>query len=239
MAGNGGGGRMTEAEWLASSDPEQTTCWHPERMLLFAGDRVGERTLRLFVCACCRELIWHLLLEGSQGVIEVVERYADGRASGEELRAAHGQASADRDAAESEQAEAATAVVVMAAAADHSDHQLAMICRNPWYALDESAGMNAVSAAAQECAFIQDIVGNPFRPVRIDPSWLTPIVKQLARAAYEERLLPSGRLDPHRLTVLADALEEAGGRGDILSHLRGPGLHVRGCFAVDLLLASE
>ena len=60
----------------------------------------------------------------------------------------------------------------------------------------------------------------------------------MARAAYEERFLPSGELDPARLSVLADALEEAGAEGELLAHLRGPGPHVRGCWAVDLVLGK-
>jgi hypothetical protein len=48
--------------------------------------------------------------------------------------------------------------------------------------------------------------------------------------------LPRG-LDVARLAVLADALEDPGcADADLLSHLRGPGMHVRGCWAVDLLL---
>ena len=43
-----------------------------------------------------------------------------------------------------------------------------------------------------------------------------------------------------RLPILADALEDAGcGDVDILAHLRGPGPHVRGCWAVDPLLGRE
>jgi hypothetical protein len=39
------------------------------------------------------------------------------------------------------------------------------------------------------------------------------------------------------LPVLADALEEAGcGDAEVLGHLRGPGPHVRGCWALDLVL---
>jgi hypothetical protein len=50
----------------------------------------------------------------------------------------------------------------------------------------------------------------------------------------------AGTLDTSRLAVLADALEDAGcDRADILGHLRGPGPHVRGCWAVDLLLGKE
>ena len=59
----------------------------------------------------------------------------------------------------------------------------------------------------------------------------------LAHAAYDERTLPSGHLDPARLAVLSDALEDAGCTdAAVLGHLRGPGPHVRGCHVLDLLL---
>jgi hypothetical protein len=65
-------------------------------------------------------------------------------------------------------------------------------------------------------------------------------VSSLAQAAYDVRLLPSGELDAARLAVLSDALEEAGCTdGALLSHLRGPGPHVRGCWAVDLILGKK
>jgi hypothetical protein len=86
----------------------------------------------------------------------------------------------------------------------------------------------------------RDIFGNPFRPASVEPEWITPTITNLATAAYDERVLPSGELDPARLAVLADALEEAGcDNADILSHLRSPGPHVRGCWVVDLLLGKE
>ena len=88
--------------------------------------------------------------------------------------------------------------------------------------------------------FLRCVVGNPFRPVTINPAWLTATVTSLARTAYEERTLPSGELDPARLAVLSDALEEAGcADTDILAHLRGPGPHVRGCWVVDLVLGKD
>jgi hypothetical protein len=81
---------------------------------------------------------------------------------------------------------------------------------------------------------------NPFRPGSVEPSGLTPTARELARAAYEERLPPSGELDSARLAVLADGLEEAGCTDRaILDHLRGPGSHVRGCWAVDLCLEKQ
>jgi hypothetical protein len=89
-------------------------------------------------------------------------------------------------------------------------------------------------------AVFRCVFGNPFRPVQLDPLWVTPTVAGLAQAAYDEWLLPEGDLDPARLLVLADALEEAGCSGpDVLAHLRGPGPHVRGCWAVDLILGKQ
>ena len=74
----------------------------------------------------------------------------------------------------------------------------------------------------------------------VHPSWLIPTVTNLAHAAYDERTMPSGELDLACLAVLSDALEEAGcDNEDILNHLRSPGPHVRGCWAVDLLLEKE
>ena len=86
-----------------------------------------------------------------------------------------------------------------------------------------------------QCVLLRDIIGNPFRPVAINPSWLswkdsTP--RKIAQAIYEER-----RFDG--LPILADALEEAGcDNADILTHCSQPGKHVRGCWVVDLLLGK-
>ena len=46
-------------------------------------------------------------------------------------------------------------------------------------------------------------------------------------------------LDPDRLSVLADALEEAGAEGELVAHLRGSGPHVRGCWAIDLVYGKS
>jgi hypothetical protein len=76
--------------------------------------------------------------------------------------------------------------------------------------------------------------------VTLDPArlaWQGGAVRKLAEAVYEERERPSGHLDAARLAVLADMLEEAGcADADLLRHLRGPGPHVRGCWAIDTLL---
>lgn len=87
---------------------------------------------------------------------------------------------------------------------------------------------------------LREIIGNPYRPIELSPSWRTPTVLSLAHAAYDERILPSGELDPARLAILSDALEEA--RCDdeaILLHLRSPGPHYRGMWSLDLVLGKE
>jgi hypothetical protein len=87
------------------------------------------------------------------------------------------------------------------------------------------------------CVLLRDILGNPFRPVpRVDPrclSWNGGTVPKLAAAIYADRAFD-------RLPVLADALEDAGCTdAALLGHLRGGGEHVRGCWALDLVLGKE
>jgi hypothetical protein len=63
-----------------------------------------------------------------------------------------------------------------------------------------------------------------------EPEWLTTTVLALARLMYESR-------DFSSMPILADALQDAGcDSDDILTHCRGPGPHVRGCWVVDLIL---
>jgi hypothetical protein len=94
-----------------------------------------------------------------------------------------------------------------------------------------------VSAARNTlCRLIRDLIRVPFRPVAIEPAWLAwnhGTVPAIARRVYGERAFPE-------LPVLADALEDAGCTdADLLAHCRGPGPHVRGCWAVDLILGKS
>lgn len=67
----------------------------------------------------------------------------------------------------------------------------------------------------------------------VDGAWRTETVMTLARSSEASQAFD-------RLPILADALEEAGCTDEaILSHCRGPGPHVRGCWVVDLLLEKE
>src|SRR5262249_24211602 len=83
---------------------------------------------------------------------------------------------------------------------------------------------------ARAAALVREVLGNPFRPAGCEPAWRTETALALARRVYDERAF-------ERLPILADALEDAGCDGaGLLAHLRGGGDHVRGCWALDLVL---
>jgi hypothetical protein len=83
---------------------------------------------------------------------------------------------------------------------------------------------------------VREIVGNPFRLTTINDFWLhwnNATVVKIAQTIYDSR-------DFALMPILADALEEAGcDNADILTHCRGPGPHVRGCWVIDLLLGKS
>jgi hypothetical protein len=82
---------------------------------------------------------------------------------------------------------------------------------------------------------LRDVIGNPFRPLSLKPSWLQyneGAVTKMGQAIYNQRRFGD-------LPVLADALEEAGCTdAAILEHCHQPGEHVRGCWVVDLILGK-
>src|SRR5262249_41943220 len=102
-----------------------------------------------------------------------------------------------------------------------------------WWTKHEKEGEEETK---DQVALLHCIFGNPFRPVAINPSWLTwndGTVQKIAHAIYDERAFD-------RLPILADALEEVGcTNADILNHCHQQGEHVRGCWVVDLLLRRE
>lgn len=208
---------MTEKEWLDSTDPQA--------MVRHLSESAGsERKLRLFGCACCRQ-VWDLLTEDCfREAVEIAERFADGLASGKEL-----------------------AVAKKATGAALERNGLAGVTGPRHCALGSawSCSRNAQTAAmyplwvftdeAQrqwEVLFLQDIFGNPFHTVTLNTAWLTPSVTAFAQAVYEVRAFD-------RLPVLADALEEVGCTDTaILDHLRGAGPHTRGCWPLDAILGK-
>jgi hypothetical protein len=76
------------------------------------------------------------------------------------------------------------------------------------------------------------VLGIPYRRFAPPESWMTPTAVALARQMYDNR-------DFTAMPILADALQDAGcGDAEILNHCRGEGVHVRGCWALDLVLGK-
>jgi hypothetical protein len=224
---------MTETEWLGCDDPEE--------MLESLRGRASDRTFRLFACACCRR-IWDRLPDPcNRDLVAAVEDYPNGNFDDPVLHAVICASSAREHEFRDEPAYWIAEYLgrgFYKGTAVGSAVSVAVRARS--VANGKSRG--EVEGAAQ-AALLRDIFGNPFRPVRIDPAWLTwsdGTVRRLAAAVYQERELESGHLDVASLSVLADALEDAGCTdAELVGHLRGPGPHVRGCWMVDLLLGKE
>jgi hypothetical protein len=243
---------MTEQQWLSSSNSfpmldllsaeaaaEQLglirASAEPSRAPMFPLGSACQRKLRLFVCACARR-IWHQLGHpANQEGVEVAERYADGEATDENLEHVR----------ESMRCGNLRASMVGYLACRESRNIERYAASEAARAVEAVVGCGLATRREAERAALAELCRDlfrPFRPVMIDPAWLmweSGLVGRLARAAYEERCLPEGALERERLAVLADALEDAGcTSGDLLEHLRGPGVHVRGCWAVDLLMEN-
>lgn len=103
---------MTEQEWLASDDPTRMLAYMTLDQTSSRWRHIGDRQLRLFACACCRQPeVWEQLVDDtpcqrcngefktvkcpwcsgtgrinrSRRAVEVTERYADGLVMEEEL----------------------------------------------------------------------------------------------------------------------------------------------------------
>jgi hypothetical protein len=166
--------------------------------------------------------MWDWIDASGRTAVDVAERFADGSASREELRAARlacqgagGQAAwyaaasnpavAARNAARSAQAGAA-------------NHPL--------------VGSEVDELLAQ-ARLVREIFGNRSPHSPADPSWLTPGVVTLAQAIYDRRAFD-------RMPELACVLEDAGyANKEVVGHCREPGPHVRGCWVVDILLRRD
>jgi hypothetical protein len=208
---------MTESEWLECTDPKP--------MLEFLRGKASERKLRLFACASCQSFSQELDDPWSRKVVEVALEVADDEARIGEL--------GSLDTVARQAARSSEFPNVAWAVAD-------LTLSNPWHAAVAIVRRHVIAGSPVARAIAADIVGNPFRTIALNPAWQSPTILALAQAAYDNRTLPAGTLEPTRLAVLADALEEAGcANPDILNHLRGPGEHVRGCWLLDLLLGKE
>ena len=218
---------MTESDWFACTDPQ--------KMLDFLRGKTSPRKLRLFAVACCRR-IWPLLTdERSRKAVEIAELFADGLENRERLIQARDQA---REAKQFVGPGQVVAWRVAGAAQDattDTGRSAALNCMAETSRAISVRDTNQCDPAElqQQSSVLRCILGNPIHSVALDPAWVTSTVRHLAEAIYETN-------DFTRLPILANALEDAGcPDAEILSHCRGPGTHVRGCWVVDLLLDKE
>jgi hypothetical protein len=229
---------MTEQEWLACADPDAMLAAVQE------SNAASERKFRLFAVGCCRRIRPLITPEESWKAVEVAEQYADGAATADAQHAASDRVDAaysawDAAAWSALGTESPTAVRIATGTALAARFSVLASATGTTWGL---AGTAPDEARAQ-ALLLRDIFGPLlFRRVPVGPAWLLwnqGTVRKLAKACYEERPLPEGTLDSGRLVIAADALEEAGcDNADVLDHLRGPGPHMRGCWAVDLILGK-
>jgi len=202
-------------------------------MLAAVSGKGSERLWRLYAVACVRGVEPQLRDERSRKALWVAERFADGRATRQALRAAR------------EQAEAAEQQAHYDAWIDEvrvnfcSDAAYESVCA-AWHAaaavlpcVAEDIDIRAIPSGLQLPSILREIFGNPFQWKSADPNWLAwnaGAVRSMAQMVYDNdsfQLLP----------ILADMLEEAGCTDfDVLRHFRNLDCHVRGCWALDLLL---
>ena len=211
---------MTEAEWLEAGDPLA--------MLRFLDKRLSDRKFRLFACACCRRF-WHMLsCPPAQPAVEAAERYADGLISGRQLA----------DIACDRWSEIEPIAGISADKVLRAVQAAAAVSRGYRAAIWESFGyiQQVDEDQRAQANLLRDLAGNPYRTPHLQPACLTwndSTVVRIAQAIYDDRAF-------NHLPILADALEDAGcDDAVLLAHCRGAGPHVRGCWAVDLLLGKE
>lgn len=244
---------MTETEWFADTTSLALMTHH-----LFGGGE-GRRRARLFACACCRR-VWHLIDVAARRIVEIAEALADGQATEAELQTAANPDDFDNLEArfygvigpQLSKHEYQVTVAAMALAEPRLDILSAgaiardtAVCPSQDFYWSPRMGRKAITEYAEGDLsmvrrLIHEVFGNPFRPVAFNAAWRVPLVTSLAQATYDVRSLPSGEFDSDRLAVISDALEEAGcSNSGLLSHLRSPGPHIRGCWAVDIILGNE
>jgi hypothetical protein len=215
-------------------------------------ERSSDRKCWLFLCALIREH-GHLLSDSlSRQAYFVLERYAEGRVSAEDLLKAESWVRLSLSAAPEERAtrqhRARVQKVVQALQAALSAallHQSALRALAP---LPEVRGP-ALSVVRKlsgwsddwwprekklQIDLLLDIFGPPFATPALDTTWREGPGKQPIRMAlsiYEDRTFED-------LPILADALLDADcPNRDLIDHCQTPGVHGRGCWAVDSLLA--
>ncbi len=234
---------MNESDWLASEDAVGMIQFlHRSRRIRWRSSR--QRRARLFICGCFRQLWDYIDDPRSRGAVEMGERLADDTIDMETIYAA-------MDRTDDSYHEALSREVAPLPPAQLARLELrSLVCfclyPEPWKRIRElEQDLNRLSeieptitslcGATARSAIVRDLYGNPFSQVVPDSTWLDwngAALCKMARTIHDEYRFED-------LPVLADALEDAGcTESELLDHCRSAQPHVRGCWAVDLLLGK-
>ena len=214
---------MTEAEWLTTKLPLYMLREYPGEWDARKAFQAGRHCLRHS---------WHLLSDLQRQYVEQVEEFDEGKVSEEEVDRLWFwvyQADFQRESREDEAITYAFEALRSFTVSLSRDGLISV-----FDGIANSVGYVASEAKEKEwqCWVLREVFGNPFRPVKADPAWLTSDVLLLARGIYEEKAFD-------RMPILADALQDAGCENvNVLDHCRLPGEHVRGCWVLDVLLGK-
>jgi len=224
-------------------------------MLDHVRSRASVRKLGLLAAATCRQVARHFDDAGMLPVVAAVERQAEGEGSFEEwavvLRAAE-QYGIEAAATVGDSPAVAARLALRALVSSPTAAALEVVLM--WAEACEvrraepgkyRAAVRAVQR--RQADLFREVVGNPFLDRTVVPAWMTtggsaifgPLAVRVSETA--KGLADGIQADQafERLPILADALEDAGGSdADLLAHLREPGRHVRGCWALDLVLGK-
>jgi hypothetical protein len=222
---------MDEATWLAGEEPQ------PMLDFLAGVGRPSERKLRLFACACVRRVGRHIRLASCRRALDLAERFADGLAGADALRAARALAGAEYHARHAEASDADNAATFAAdlplrracLAAEAAAHAFAFAANPGASYAGDRRGYDASAARERghQAALAREVFGSPFHPL---PARSFPAhVVGLARACSE--VFPG--ISPDYL-VLADALADLG--EDVAAAHCREATHAKGCHILDWVL---
>lgn len=244
---------MTAADWHASTDPEA--------MLQAVLSHASRRKLRFFAAAWFRQPeIWRAIEPCARHAIETAERHADGLAEEAELQQAinairtHFREQGQEPVPVGDDPYLADQITVVPSSAltgiamGWPQQRLGFVLRIGYeIGLSTIPRDNRVMTALVErlqyaaANLLRDVFGGRYADVPDSLDFVSPAVVELAQAVYGSVQSPNAHLSFSRLAVLADALEEAGCTiSGLLAHLRSQDdPHVRGCWALDFILAKE
>lgn len=243
---------MNESDWLAAESPY--------KLFNYAKTGLSARKKQLVACGCCR-LLDPFLTDAQRDALGLVERHADGLATDDDFERAkelflRGVNSLLFTTPTGESIpptlEAAIAAALLGVVSLPNDYGLRKVIEEVEAAGAREAGRGGAMAVRKEmarrmCGVFHEVVGNPFIERRVagperfangqrPPAWMLKVgetARGIAVGVQADQAFD-------RLPILADALEDDGCTDtEFLTHLRHHSHHLRGCWALDLVLGKQ